>query len=798
MKKTDLNGKWRLTGNGFDCEGTVPGSVYSFLLENRLMDDPNYRMNELQALELMEHKYAISRSFDFKSPGNGIRTLLHCDGLDTICTIYINGLHIASTMNMHRTYEFDVTDALKDGENEISVEFSSANKYFKECAEKGDAYGCDDPLVGFQYLRKSLCMSGWDWGPRLPDAGIWKDIYLLTADSSRIEDVHIHQRHENGKVFVTPEVAVTRGIIKVTVTPPEGSSFDISANTESEIENPRLWYPNGFGEHPLYTVSVRLFDGNEPVDERTLRIGLRTMKLIREKDVYGESFCHEVNGIRFFAMGADYIPEDNIMSRITKERTEQLLKECIRCNFNTIRVWGGGHYPHDFFYDLCDELGLIVFEDMMFACMEVADDEELIKEIELECRDNLKRIRHHASIAVISGNNEMEGQAERWSPSGKSVYLRVFEKMLPDIIRELCPEIPYIPSSPTSHGGFDDPNNENFGDSHYWDVWHGGLPFAEYRKHYFRYLSEFGFESFPSEKTVNSFTEPGDRNVFSRVMEMHQRSVGGNTKILTYLAETFKYPSDFATVLYTSQLLQAEAIRSGVEHMRRNRGRCMGALYWQLNDIWPTASWASIDCYGRYKALQYVSKRFFAPVMISCDETGEMTTRDCVVKEHGYYGYETKARLNVTNETLSVVSGTVGWKLCTAGGVTIKSGSESITVPPLSSLWLDELDFEKTDVNNNYLYYTFAVNGEEVSSGSVLFTLPKYFSFVNPELTCEINGDEITVHSKTFAKYVEIYSPDSDFVLSDNFFDMEPGSKTVKILSGKPGTIQLRSVYDIR
>ena len=283
-------------------------------------------------------------------------------------------------------------------------------------------------------------------------------------------------------------------------------------------------------------------------------------------------------------------------------------------------------------------------------------------------------------------------------------------------------------------------------------------------------------------------------------MEMHQRCKGANKKILNYLGDTFKYPCEFSTILYASQLLQAEAIRYGVEHLRRNRNdnRCMGALYWQLNDIWPVASWSSIDYFGRYKALQYVAKRFFAPVMISCEEIGETHTRPFIVMQHDYYDYSTQARLNVTNETTAEVSGIVKWELRSADSKILQSGEEKINISPLSSYWLNNMDFNKTDVENNYLSYSFVIDGVAVSEGTVLFTAPKHFNFIDPNLRCEINGDTITVYADAFAKYVEIDSPDSDFLLSDNYFDMNAGSKTIKILEGTPITIKIRSVYDIR
>lgn len=803
MKKTLLNGIWNMTGGGYACDGTVPGSVYSFLLEKKLIPDPYYRANEREVLKITENDFDFSKKFNFEK--SDFPVFLHCDGLDTLCDIYINGKYIAHTDNMHRSYEFDVTDVLSNGENEIKLTFLSPNRFVRDMYEKEGGYGCGNSLHGCQHLRKASCMMGWDWGPMLPDAGIWKDIYLLTVDSDRINEVHITQRHTDGKVYVTPSVKTENGTadIFVNVTAPDGCQFSLPANTESQIENAKLWWPNGFGEQNLYTFNVELRENGQVVDSDLKRIGLRELKLIREKDEWGESFCHEVNGIRFFAMGADYIPEDNILARYSKERTYNLIKQCRDCNFNAIRVWGGGIYPHDYFFDACDEYGLVVFNDLMFACMVVPDYRSMIDNIEAEIRENLVRLRHHASIAVISGNNEIEEGEEYWwnfegKTQRKASYLKIFEKMIPEIIRDVCPYIPYVPSSPSSFGSFLDPRNENYGDCHYWEVWHSGKPYSEYRNHYFRYLSEFGFESFPSEKTVDTFTLPEDRNIFSRIMELHQRCHGANKKILTYLADTFKYPTEFGTLLYASQLLQAEAIKYGVEHLRRNRGRCMGALYWQLNDIWPVASWSSIDYFGRYKALQYVAKRFFAPVMISCCEIGETATRPFVVMEPDFYDFSTQARLSVVNETTNPISGTVNWELRCADSKILQSGSENITVPALSSVWLHNMDFNKTDVENNYLSFSFDVGGTTVSEGTVLFTVPKHFNFVNPNLRYEINGNEITVYADAYAKYVEIDSPDSDFILSDNYFDMNAGSKTVKILEGSPKTIRLRSVYDIR
>ena len=333
MKKISLNGIWKMTGAGFECEGKIPGSVYSFLLDSKLMEDPFYRMNELEALNLMENEFEFSKTFLFTPTGD--KVLLHCDGLDTLCDIYVNDAHVAYTDNMHRVYEFDVTDLLKEGENVIRIVFYSADTYIREKQKEDMQYEPWHCTEGAGHLRKAHCMMGWDWGPRLPDAGIWKNIELVELDSARITDFHIVQRHEGGKVYVTPFIETDRDAdITVTVTTPDDVIYIVPANQETEIENPQLWWPNGFGEQPLYTVHVVATEQGKEVDAQEKRIGLRTLKLIREKDQFGECFCHEVNGVRFFAMGADYIPEDNILSRITPERTYRLIKQCRDSNFN--------------------------------------------------------------------------------------------------------------------------------------------------------------------------------------------------------------------------------------------------------------------------------------------------------------------------------------------------------------------------------------------------------------------------------------------------------------------------------
>ena len=793
----DLNGTWQIEGGAYRVKAKAPCSVYSVLLENNLIPDPFYRDNEAKVLAVTDNDFTFTKTFvydgDFSLPA------LVCEGIDTLAEIFVNGRLLAKTDNMHRTYRFLLKDYLVKGENEIRIFFPSFDRYIKaKYKEKPITVGTSATLLGFSYVRKANYMSGWDWGPMLPDAGIWKDIYIIDEAEPRIADFYLKQRHDGGRVFVTLTVNTNNSLAEVSarLVSPAGDVFSLERGVETEIKNPQLWWPRGYGEQNLYTLELSLVRGGKTVDKTTKKIGLRTLVVSRDEDEFGEEFCFKINGVKIFAMGADYIPEDNILSRLSKDRTRELLEKCKFANFNSLRVWGGGFYPHDYFFELCDEYGFIVFMDLMFACASYPYDKAFYDNTKHEFEDNLRRIRHHACLGVISGNNEIEEECIWWTKKDKKGYLAFFEKFVPSIVKKECPDISFVTSSPSTHGKFKDPQSEKGGDNHYWAVWHGNLPFKEYRNHYFRFLSEFGFQSFPCLKTIENFTVKEDRNPFSRIMELHQRCPSANGKILSYLSQTYLYPYDFEDVVYASQLLQAEAIKYGVEHLRRNRGRCMGALYWQLNDCWPVASWSSVDGEGRLKALHYEAKRFFEPVHISCEETGEYTARKEISDER-YFGYETKAKFFVNNDTLSDVDGEIEWKLLSADGKTLKEGGYIVTVKALSVFASEEIDFNKTDVRKNYLSYAFKVGGKVISQGITLFTKPKHFDFENPRLTAEVNGDTITVKSSAMAKYVYIYNDNEDLILSDNFFDCDKGERKIKILSGNPERIKIKSVYDV-
>ena len=673
MVKLDLNGRWQMkrTDSTSWQEAAVPGSVYNDLLRSGGMEDPFYRENEYGAFEISKYDYEYRRDFHIDPDILEYDVVnLVCDGLDTLSTVYINGGEILSADNMHRTYEADVKKWLKAGANDIRVVFKSPVEYVLKKQAERPLINSGDAVEGISHLRKAHYMFGWDWGPKLPDMGIWRNIFIQCFNRARLDDVYITQNHISGKVKLDVRVKIEEikktadsdYAVRAEVTGPDGAVLrgEAPAGGSEEhigivIENPRLWWPNHFGGQPLYTVKVTLLENNIELDGRTFRIGLRTLKVIREKDRWGESFRFEVNGVGIFSMGADYIPEDNILGRLSREKTETLIRSCAEANFNSIRVWGGGYYPEDYFYDLCDEYGLIVWQDFMFACGVYELTDEFRDTVIREAADNIKRLRHHASLGLWCGNNEQElgwaswGWSESCSWKLKEDYIELYEKILPEIVRENDPETFYWPASPSSAGEFHDPNGENMGDMHYWEVWHGRKPFTEYRKIFPRFMSEFGLQSFPCVKTIESFALPKDMNIFSYVMETHQKCGTGNEKILYYISQNFRYPKDFGSLLYVSQLIQAEGLRYGVEHWRRNRGRCMGAIYWQLNDCWPVASWSSIDYFGRWKALHYTAKRFFAPVLASACEEG------------------TKVSLHVSNESSDQFEGVLSWTLRDSG-----------------------------------------------------------------------------------------------------------------------------------
>jgi beta-mannosidase len=822
MIKMDLGGTWRMksTKQTDWISAQVPGSVASDLMRAGFMEDPYYRDEQYSVYDSFLRDYEYEREFTADdSLLRADRLELICEGIDTISEIRLNGETIANTWNMHRTYHFDIKGKVNAGHNKLHIVFKSPINYVQEKQKERYLWAANGDYVvqGYPHLRKAHHMFGWDWGPKLPDSGIWRDIYLKAYSDGRLQDIQITQDHtESGCVLLHTQISPERfGEAKLeleaVLISPQGTMIETqtcatsggSKQIQLQVEAPELWWPNGLGAQPLYELQLRLKTEGKILEERSYKLGLRTLTVKQEPDQWGETFEFVINGYSIFTMGANYIPEDNLRDRHSRERTKQLIRDCVDANFNCIRVWGGGFYPDDYFYDLCDEYGLIVWQDHLFACAEYEMTQQFTEEIKCEITDNVKRLRHHASLGIWCGNNEMELAWIEWDfpkrSKLKTDYVKQFEIVIPELTKELDPCTFYWKASPSSGGGFDEPNAPHKGDVHYWDVWHGGKPFTEYRNHYFRFCSEFGYQSFPLMKTVEQFTEQGDRNIFSSVMESHQKNPAGNSKILSGIAENFLYPNNFDSLLYVSQLLQAEAMRYGVEHWRRNRGHCMGSIYWQLNDCWPVASWSSIDYFGRWKALHYSAKRFYAPILLSAEEEGS------------------QVKLTVTNDSLQPVDGTITWRLRDSFSAIVQSSSIDVSVDPLSAKLCADLDFADVLINDKvsrtlYLEQELKVNGITVSGGIVLFVKPKHFQFeqqleMHAEITEEADNFIIHIHSDAFAAFVELDFALRDARFSDNFFHVSAGDPKRIVLRkedvSKPSTLEeirqelkIRSIID--
>lgn len=783
----NLNGEWQFK-NVNDSEyssAVVPGSLYNDLLLNNKIPDPFYRDNEDAVFEYNNFDYEYKRTF-FIDNLDYNNIVLACDGIDTLSEIYINDIKIGTTKNMHRGYEFDVKSILKTGENTIKVIVFSPTKYaLKKHNEEQLLEHVDCTFDGYTHIRKAHYMFGWDWGPIIPDLGIWRDI-RIDCYNERINDFYITQNHEQGRVALDIEVSATIDNVEVEITSPLGDKYTSKGlKSQIVIDNPLLWWHNGFGEHYLYDVKITLGS----YDTKEFKIGLRTLTVNTAKDQWGNKFCFNINGKDIFAMGSNYIPEDSILARTNEERTRRLLEDCVKANHNCIRVWGGGVYLPDYFYRICDELGIIVWHDLMFACG-VYNFDDIESEVIEEVRYNVKRLRHHCCIGLWCGNNEME---EAWAHWGweklygkkyKADYIKQFEYVIPKIIEECDPERLYWRSSPSSTGSFEEPNSENIGDRHYWTVWHSMKPFEDYKNYHFRFLSEFGFQSLPCVKTIESFTEPDDRNIFSYVMEKHQKSGIANEKILTYLSRSYRYPYSFEHLVYLSQLMQAEAMRYGVEHFRRNRKdeRCMGTLYWQTNDCWPVASWSGIDYYGRWKALHYKSKRFYAPVLLSADID------------------DTRVNLCVVNESNTDFAGTVVWKLSDSNGQTIKSGTYNIEAESLNVSDINTLDFSDLmptykDKTEFVFCYQLMQGDDVLSSECQIFVKPKHFAYKDPGIQVIRKEGKLEITASAFAHDIELMDEDSDVIFSDNYFSLLPGEVKIVEVDKNIDKLRIRTVF---
>ena len=813
ISRINLNGsEWTVRQADTDkaYPAVVPGCVQQDLLRAKVIPDPFYRDNEKQVQWVGEAEWVFERAFDAPDFSEATRVVLRCEGLDTLATVVLNGQVVAKTENMHRCYEFDVKGLIKKGRNELAVIIAPPTPY---CEEKAAAsphkmYGWFAPGEerNRAWIRKAQCHFGWDWGPVIVTAGIWRPIEILAYSEARIAEVKVGQMHNEdflekdcvaldvGVVFdmfdvvgstVVGRVKFDGKVLGEVVSYPDFYPYDRSRedlpdqtlHLEFTIKNPKLWWPNGLGEQPLYDIEVEIVDGGVVLDSVKKRVGLRELKLARKQDEWGESFHFECNGVPFFSKGANWIPGDSIVTRMTREKYADFLKSAAAANMNMMRVWGGGIYEQDCFYDLCDELGICVWQDCMFACSTYPSfNEEWMNNVWEEAVQNIKRIHHHACLALICGNNELEqglvgdGGWDKNQMSWQD-YGELFDTLLRNAATWHAPETSYWPGSPHTPppGDRRDFNDQTRGDGHLWAVWHGREPFEWYRTAFHRFCSEFGFQSFPEPRMVESFTLPEDRNVTSAVMEHHQRSPDGNTKMMHYLLSWYRMPVGWENTVWLSQLQQGMSVKYAVEHWRRNMPRCMGATYWQLNDCWPVASWASLDSAGRWKALHYMAKNFFAPLLVS------------IFEKPG----EGVAELHVSNDMREAFKGRLAWRVMLLDGTEVRAGSKAVKAEALKSVCANIVQIgdliAKHGVENLIIWASLVDGkGARVAWNVATLVRPKHMSLPQPKIKVDVkawdeNSFAVTLSSKAPVLWLWLALKNADAEYDDNFLCLEPG-----------------------
>jgi beta-mannosidase len=780
---------------------TVPGCAHTDLLAAGRIGDPFYRTNEKQLGWIERQDWEWRTTFPIDATDLERERIDLCfDGLDTFADVLLNGQPILRADNMFRRWRVPVSRRLRAGANELLVRCRSP---ITQTLPAHRALGFELEAINDQseprlsvFARKAPYQYGWDWGPRLVTSGIWRPVRLELWDGARIDDLQVIQRELNQERAVLELVLAIEASRTMTarvaagVTDP-GEALAGQARAAAELQltpgenrtrltltipRPQLWWPSGLGDPHLYRIAAAL-DSDRRGQVVDARIGLRTVRLVHERDGLGKSFTFEVNGHPVFMKGANWVPPDSFPSRMTRDRYRELLTAAQAAHMNMIRVWGGGVYEDDVFYDLCDELGLLVFQDFMFACSLYPDDEPFVENVRQEAIDNVRRLRNHACLALWAGNNEIETAWHHWgwkikyairglAPRLWAGYQRLFHQLLPEVVREHDPGRPYTRSSPSANEE-SHVNERGWGDMHYWGVWHLKLPATAYDDNVSRFMSEYGFQSFPELASVARYSQPQDRQIDSPVMRAHQRHRHGNGLIASYLEQEFPPPRNFEDFLYLGQVLQAEIIKYGAEAHRRAMPGCMGSLYWQLDDCWPVASWSGIDHYGRWKALHFYARRFFAPVLVVVrQEAGQLVI----------HGISDRLVPTLAHLRLRVLT-FAGQALAIHESDLSLPGNRSTLIhraalhrllgdhPPGQTLVAAELTEGSTRLSRNLLYLT--------PTRQQRLPLPDLRLEARPEGRKVI----VRVHSPQLARNVWLTTPHPG-TFSDNHFDLLPGEAT--------------------
>ncbi|MGV9004598.1 beta-mannosidase [Flavobacterium sp.] len=773
----------------------IPGTVHTDLLANKAIEDPFFGTNEKQLQWIENENWNYKTSFIISKSELKFKNIeLEFKGLDTYATVFLNGKPISEANNMFRTWKIPVKNYLIEGENNIEIKFKSAVVKGKSAAQKLPYTLPGDEKV---FTRKAQYQYGWDWGPRLVTSGIWKDVNLNFWKDVIIENVSYNQLKLNDDnailEFVTTIKADKESTIQLKINEII-QTFNLKKGLNKikmnyEIKNPKRWWTNGLGEAHLYPFEISLIADKMIISSKKLNIGLRTIELIQEKDKIGTSFYFKLNGIPVFMKGANYIPDDSFMPRISDSIYKARIKIAVDSNMNMLRVWGGGIYADDAFYDECDKNGMLVWQDFMFACSMYPGDADFLANVKHEVIDNVTRLQNHPSLAIWCGNNENDEGWKNWgwqkqynyskADSTKiwNDYEKLFHQLIPKTLDSLSSKNKpiYWPSSPSI--GWGKKESMTQGDSHYWGIWWGKEPFEVYKKKVGRFMSEHGFQGMPNLETLQKVVPQNDLNLTLEAIKNHQKHPTGYETINEYMARDYVIPKDFENYTYVSQLLQADGMKTAIEAHRRAKPYCMGTLYWQFNDCWPVTSWSSIDYYGNWKAFQYQVKRSFENLLISVNE------------ESDFY------KVYVVNDNLEKYSDKIVLELISFDGHSLWNSSKDIHVDENSSLVVFEIpnaDFLNFDLQQAVLKVQFR---DAISN--YFFVKPKELKLTKPTIKItKIDDLTYEVSSDVLAKNAFLFSDETTH-FNDNYFDILPSEKITIKLSKTAIQLKVKSLYDI-
>lgn len=809
-----LHSDWTFcqVGDTLWSDAKVPGTIHQDLLNHNRIPNPFYGMNE-EAVQWVENEDWMYRtSFVVTEEQlNRDAAVLELDGLDTYADVFLNGALILRSDNMFVGHKVPVKSVLRKGENRLLIRFRSA---VKEALPQWETNGFDYPADNDHsskrvsiYTRKAPYSYGWDWGIRLATCGIWRPVRLVFSDVARIEDYYVRQASVSAsKADVDNRLEITN-VTSQPVSALLKVAYHYSANDTKEvqkqielrpgentvslpvmIDNPHLWMPNGWGEPSLYkfTASVSV-DGVE-VASQERQVGLRSIRVVMEDDEHGKSFYFEVNGYPMFAKGANFIPDDALLPNVTAERYKRIFEDVKAANMNMLRVWGGGIYEDDKFYDEADRNGILIWQDFLFACTTYPHDPLFLKRVEAEAEYNIKRLRGHASLAMWCGNNEIYEGVRYWGWKNKYTaeafaemnrgYDVLFRQLLPDMVKRFDSDRFYMHGSPYE-ANWGRPESWKIADSHNWGTWYGRKPFESFDSEIPRFMSEYGFQAFPEMKTIRTFAEEKDFELESPVMNAHQKATIGNALIKQTMSLYYKVPAKFEDLVYVGLVLQGQGMRHGIEAHRRNRPYCMGSLFWQLNDSWPVVSWSSIDYYGNWKAMQYQSQRAFAPVLINAIKEGDDLCVYLISDE-----LQDRDDVRLTVELMDFDGKSHGkWT---------HSGKLSANTSMLFLKKRVDAFLSKQDAATSFLRFTLkAKNGAALADEVFYFAYPKDQKLPEARIETSVKrrGEaiEMTLKADKLARDIFIEVPVQGVRFSDNFFDLLPGQRKKIIITSPEG-----------